>query len=289
MPVTARTFLVGAAAISGLPPLNGLVSEFLIFLGFFQGGVSLPGTLGLAALTGAAVLALIGGLALACFAKAVGVVFLGEPRSPAAFEAREAPAAMRLPMIALAFACLAVGVAPPLFVGLLKGAVVALGGGAPGMAPEAVEVAAWRGPLGALGLVSLGTGVLILILLSLRRVLLAGRPVAASPTWDCGYASPTPRMQYTASSFAEPLTTMFRPLLGLRAHLAPPEGYFPSSGFFESHAVDSADRGIWNPVFRAAGMVLGRLRFLQQGRVQAYLVYIFATLLALLAWALLAC
>ena len=287
MPVTAPAFLIGAAAISGLPPLNGLVSEWLIFAGFFRGGIYLPGTLGLASLLGAAVLALVGALALACFAKAVGVVFLGEPRSEAAARAGEAAASMRVPMQFLAFLCLAVGVVPPIFVRLLEGAVSALLPPTAGLGEAFRDLTAWTGPLGALGLVSAGACVLALAVLGLRWALLAQRPVGSSPTWDCGYAAPTARMQYTASSFAEPLTTLFRSLLGTRVRVVPPAGYFPAAGSYESHPEDSADRALWAPLFRVCGDALNRLRFLQQGQVQSYLVYILATLVALLVWALL--
>ena len=120
MPWTAATFLVGSVAISGLPPLNGFVSEFLIYLGAFNGvtqraGVAVPL---LAVIAG---LALIGGLAAACFTKTFGIVFLGEPRSEQAARAHEAGAAMRWPMVLLAAACVAIGLCAPLMVRPLAG------------------------------------------------------------------------------------------------------------------------------------------------------------------------
>jgi NADH:ubiquinone oxidoreductase subunit 5 (subunit L)/multisubunit Na+/H+ antiporter MnhA subunit len=283
MPTTAASFLVGAAAISGLPPLNGLASEFLVYLGFFRTGTGVTGLTALAALTAAASLALIGGLALACFAKAVGVVFLGEPRSDAARNATEVGGAMRFPMGLLAAVCFAVGAVPWLFVRLLAPAVAEL---APSTGAEVQALATWTGPLALVGYVSLGLLALILAILWLRRLLLAGRTVAESPTWDCGYHAPSARMQYTASSFAEPLTTLFRPLLGTRVHGLLPRGYFPVGGDYGTYALDVADTRVWLPLFRASGDLFGRLRFLQRGRVQAYLIYIFVTLVALLVWAL---
>ena len=107
------TFLTGAVAISGLPPLNGFISELLIYLGAFQGVISVGGGSTVAALGVIAGLALIGGLAAACFTKAFGIVFLGEPRSEHAAHAHEAGLAMRLPMILLAGSCVLIGVWAP--------------------------------------------------------------------------------------------------------------------------------------------------------------------------------
>ena len=123
MPWTGAAFLVGAAAISGLPPLNGFVSEFLIYLGAFHGGAALSGANAVAAIFVVLALALIGGLALACFAKAFGIIFLGEPRSEHALHAHEAGPAMRLPMLLLAAVCLAIGLCAPQVVRAMAPAV----------------------------------------------------------------------------------------------------------------------------------------------------------------------
>ena len=109
MPWTAVTFLVGAVAISGLPPLNGFVSEFLIYIGAFKGASSIRGGSAVALLAVIAGLALIGGLATACFTKAFGMVFLGEPRSEHPVHARESDRSMLAPMVVLAAGCFAVG------------------------------------------------------------------------------------------------------------------------------------------------------------------------------------
>ena len=134
MPVTGATFLAGSAAIAGLPPLNGFVSELLIYAGAFTGAVELASPDGLWTLSVVPALALIGGLAAACFVKAFGVVFLGEPRTPAAGRAHEASASMQGAMVAGATLCAVIGVAPLLAMRLVEGpgAFVAGGGGLPG-------------------------------------------------------------------------------------------------------------------------------------------------------------
>ncbi len=286
MPVTGATFLLGAAAISGLPPLNGFVSEFLIYLGAMTGlaGDSAPAwpLLGIAVVGG---LALIGGLAAACFTKAFGIVFLGEPRSDNAARAHEAGAAMRWPMMILAALCVVIGLAAPLCPLVLRPAVLVL---VPVNLRDAVTgcAADAAGPL---------TGVLfgsclllgfVVAAMHVRRKLLLGRRVEQTGTWDCGYAASTPRMQYTASSFARPLTLLFRLLLQPQDEIDEPRGLFPEHAHLHTRTPDVFRRRLYDPIFGAVAWAAFRLRWLQQGRIQVYVLYIALTILALLIWKL---
>ncbi|MBI4917893.1 MAG: hypothetical protein HY825_18795 [Acidobacteria bacterium] len=282
MPWTGGTFLVGAAAISGLPPLNGFVSEFLVYFGAFSAAVAPRGAV-VVALVVIAALALIGGLAVACFAKAFGVVVLGEPRSTRARDAHEVGRAMRGPMALLALACVAVALAAPLALRLVAPAVaqVATALGVP--AAEAPLVGA-TAAVTAVVWVFLAVIAGVALLALARRLLLRGRAVTRAGTWDCGYAAPTPRMQYTASSFAQPLVDLFSPLLRTERHETVPEGPFPAPGSFASHTADLAARAVYLPLFAGAAKALGSLRWLQHGRVQLYVLYIALTLLVLLVW-----
>ena len=283
MPWTATTFLVGAVAISGLPPLNGFVSEFLIYLGALN-GVTLHAGVAVPLLVTIAALALIGGLAAACFTKAFGVVFLGQPRAEHAAQAQESGAAMRWPMVLLAAACVLIGLCAPLALRPLPGVIHLLSG----LPSQAIteQLAGAAHPLRFLIAASAALLVLIAALAWLRRRLLAGRTVDQSVTWDCGYAQPTPRMQYTASSFAQPLMTLFAPLLRTRRKLAAPEGYFPHAASLTTATPDVARTALYEPVFSGVGWVLARLRWLQHGRIQLYVLYIALTLLVLLLWKL---
>lgn len=285
MPVTACCFLVGAAAISGLPPLNGFVSEWLVYLGLLDAGG--PGGGGWAAAALAA-LALTGGLALACFAKAGGAVFLGEPRTPAAARAHEAGLPERSAMAILAGCCLAIGLGLPLLAPLLDAAIAAA---APGAAIPALAGHVGAAPLVAVTVALIAAGGLLWWRLS-RRVAGARR----GTTWDCGYAEPDARMQYTAASFAEPLTSTVRPLLQSARHaptLRPAEGppatlaaLFPANARFADHPRDPVLDRVVAPVASGLAWVAGRLRIAHRGHVHVYLLYVAVTLVALLAWSL---
>ncbi len=284
MPWTGATFVVGAAAISGLPPLNGFISEFLIYLGAFKGIQLDGGSIVLVFVMAGAGLALIGGLAAACFAKAFGAVFLGEPRSLHAAHAHECPWLMRFAMLTQASLCILIALLAPKLISALA-PVIVLVGAIP--VSESTHTLGMVGPamtkivLGAFLLLGLTAG-----LLMLRRRLLAGRQVGEAGTWDCGYAKPSARMQYTASSFAQPLVDLFGLLLRTRRTEIPPQGPFPARGSLSTETPDAFVAGLYRPVFRAAAWFVLQLRWIQHGRLQLYVLYIAVTLLILLFWKL---
>lgn len=284
MPATGLSFLTGSVAISGLPPLNGFVSEFMIYAGAFAAVLTGPAELAIPAIALIGALALIGGLAGACFTKVFGIAFLGEARSEKTAGAHECGWAIRAPQFALAAGCfiipwIAPWLAPAIF--RIAGCVA---GASLGAWPDRIA------PLeSALYWVSAFSAVLLsllLLLALLRRRLLRGRRVEDALTWDCGFASPTNRMQYTASSFAQPITAMFRLVLGLRTHDRPPSGLFPAKASFESHARDTANEYLFRPTFQFVDRTMARLRWVQEGHVQVYVLYVAVTLLILLLAAL---
>jgi NADH:ubiquinone oxidoreductase subunit 5 (subunit L)/multisubunit Na+/H+ antiporter MnhA subunit len=308
MPWTGAAFLVGAAAICGLPPLNGFVSEFLIYLGAFHGSAALSGANAVASLFAILALALIGGLALACFAKAFGIIFLGEPRGELGRhgkngnyengrQAHEAGLAMRLPMLLLAAACLAIGLFAPRVVLAMTPAVGCIVRTPPVETARLLSATAL--PLS--GIVLCAAGFLFLAtLLGWIRLRLAGRDAPAlrssaasaggeeparTGTWDCGYARPTARMQYTASSFAQPLTDLFRVFLGTRRKFTPPQGALPTQpSAFHSETPDVFTERCFRPAFDGIARLMAHPRRLQHGRVQLYVLYVALTLVALLIW-----
>ena len=280
MPWTAALFLTGSLAICGLPPLNGFVSEFLIYVGAFEG----IGLHGISVWSAATIvgLAMIGGLALACFTKAFGIVFLGEPRSDQARHGHEIGWAMLAPMAVLALGCLTVGFLAPQAVAMMRPVIVSLTGlGAGEVAGGlflAIEPLRWVVPASGIFVVLLG------LLVWLRHRLLAGREVTRSGTWDCGYARPTGRMQYTASSFAQPLTSMLGSFLRTRRRFEAPDGFFPEHASLHTETDDPFRQNLFRPAFCGVEWLLLRLHYLQQGRVQVYILYVAVTLLVLLVW-----
>jgi hydrogenase-4 component B len=280
MPWTAGLFLVGAVAICGLPPLNGFVSEFFLYLGFFSTVLETakPAYGGIA--FAAPTLALIGALAVACFVKAFTTVFLGTARSTHSEHARESTFAMLGPMVVLAACCLAIGLAPQGLAKILDLSVTAWAPEISERLPRLAEVA----PLSSLGAVAVSLVLAILVAgmaLGSRLRVTAG---TATTTWGGAYVQPSSRMQYTSSSFAQMLVALFAKALLPITSLPRINGLFPSSSRFRSEVPDAVlDRGIL-PGFRLMAWLMSRLRVLQHGSIQLYLLYVFAALLWLLFW-----
>ncbi len=282
MPWTGACFLIGSAAIVGLPPLNGFISEFLlIYVGY--SGLLLPTAAAAAGLTTLVAMGLIGGLAAACFAKAFGVVFLGAPRSGEAEQAHEVPAPMLAAMAVLALLCIVIGFAGPVVVPALA-VIAADASGLP--VDQVVEALAPMSAAFAIATaVFLGMVILTGGLWVWRGWRLARCGVRRTPVWGCGFQHPTARMQYTASSFAQPLVSQFRLLIANREMLVAPSGYFPTGASFASDSGDPFLRLLFVPTFRWFGRLLARLNVIQHGHIHIYVLYIAATLVALLAWA----
>jgi hydrogenase-4 component B len=291
MPWTAACFLVGSAAIAALPPLNGFVSEWLTFLALFQNmrlevvGQNLVFTLGIASL------ALTGGLAMACFVKAFGITFLALPRSHAAAHAHEASRPMRAAMLTLATACVVLGVGPTLIVpafGSIASAVL-------GTAPEAIA-GDWLTVRVSGQFASVSTAAIAVALaasfcvpLVALRLVGASRRTRAYETWGCGRIVQTPRMEYTATAFANPFKRVFdffyRPTKRLDIEFHPESRFFierieyenPTRSIFEDWLYRPA-LGLLHAGARAAGA-------LQSGSANQYLAYILAALLLMLVLA----
>jgi hydrogenase-4 component B len=285
MATTGAVFLIGSAAIAGLVPLNGFVSEFLIYVGAF-GAIAGQGTaksVVLPALTAILALAMIGGLAVACFTRAAGVVFLGSPRSDIVANAHEAPLSMRLPMIVLALLCLAIGLGGPIVVLAVIPAVAVV-------LPEYNDLAQLCAQPGQLlWYVSLSAGALLVMIVSialLRKGLLAGRNATRGETWGCGYAASSPRVQYTASSFAQPILGLFKATIRPAVQAQLPKGLFPATASLQTRVDDMFAGWLFRPIFVLIARVSVRLHWLQAGANQLYVLYVALAILVLLVWKL---
>lgn len=272
MPWTAGLFALGAAAISGLPPLNGFVSEWLVYLGLFD-AVNSGGNPALAGIFATVLLAVTGALALACFIKACGVVFLGAPRTEAAEHAHECGLLMRVPMVVLAIACVAIGLMPVLFWPAVARAASTWNPawsslGAPASLPM-------------LGTFHLAFALVLVVAASLLWKLTRQAGLRRALTWDCGYAVPTARMQYTAGSFAGIITEWFAWILRPQRHEHQPVGSFPVHANFEEHTPETVLEYVVEPAGEVVMRIANAARRLQHGRVQAYLLYLVAGLVVL--------
>lgn len=278
MPATGALFLCGAASAAAIPGLAGFASEFLVYRGLLEGlSRQRPG--GQAASAAAlAALALTSGLAAAGLTRAFGIAFGGTPRSEQAAHAREQGSALLWPMAALAVVCLGLGLVPRAAFALASPAVAQFGVDAGVL--EAPIAQATR--VGQLGLLFLS---LCLILTALRNRMLRARPVAQSVTWGCGYAAPTPRMQYSAASFASPALNVFAGAVDIEARGDLPEVPFPAALARQSSADDRLELALYERAPTWIARQLANLRALHRPRLQQYLLYMFVALVLLLSWA----
>jgi formate hydrogenlyase subunit 3/multisubunit Na+/H+ antiporter MnhD subunit len=279
MPRTGACALLGSAAIAGLPPLGGFVGEFLLFLAALQ--ATLTPALAVPGVTVLVGVALVAGLAAAAFTKVAGIGFLGHARSPAAAAARESDAGLLRPMQALAVACLVAGFA-------WTWPFTAIFGGAPGGAarplPAGAEVGAILAPTWTIPMAGGILVALIGLLAWTRWTLLRGRPVRRSVTWDCGYAHPDARMQYTGSSYVLPLAELFQPLVRTRSEFTAPAGLFPIAARLQTTTPALFRTLLYEPAFDRLRTTLQRLKWLQHGRLQLYVLYIVVVFVLLLVW-----
>ncbi len=291
MPWTAALFLVGCVSISALPPFNGFVSEWLTFQAFLL-SPSLPSPLlKLLIPMGAALLALTGALAAACFVKAFGVTFLGHWRGHHRPNAHEADWFMRTGMIMAAFACLLLGIFPTVLIGWLDtipeqllGTKIATTAGVFGwmwLTPVAYERASYSGPI-------VFCGILVVVLAA--YLILHVRPGAIQrvPIWDCGFEKINNRMQYNATSFSMPIRRIFGFLFHVKeqVRMSPQAAHkaFPRKLYYSLRVRDRFWGWLYKPVIELSFWVSRKVGRLQQGRIQAYLIYSFLTIIVLLVF-----
>lgn len=276
MPLTGTAFLAGSLAISAVPPFNGFASEFTIYRGLWSAaGATGTGGHFLLAMAG---LALIGGLAVVCFVKVVGTVFLGNPRGAQAAAARDPSPAMQFPMGALALLCLGLGIAPSLVLDRLMNIAPALAAGGAG---AAVSRAAGGNPAVVAAALLSSVGGLAL----LRAFLLRRNGLRAGGTWACGFPYVTPRMQYTASSFADPILHVFEGVLRPRTvRTERSSGRFLLEVEYETRFRDFLENGLYLPVYRLFVQAAFQARRLHPGYIHVYLGYILGAVVLLLVF-----
>jgi hydrogenase-4 component B len=286
MPWTGLCFLIGAMAISGLPPLNGFASEWLTFQAFLFGfrGSAEP-LVHLLFPIGGALLALTTALAAACFVKAFGITFLALPRSAAAARAHESPTVMIVPQVMLAALCLGLGLFPGAVLATLEPVVQAL----PGFAPRpfaAGHALAMTSGLDAFDRVLPGVFGVALLVAGGIGLLMAGRRrarVRRVPTWGCG-GELTGSTEYTATAFSKPLmlifSSLYRPSRQVEA-LTEVSPYFTREVRYRSEIEPTFERRMYEPLVRAVLRLATGMRVLQAGSLQSYIAYVIAMVVTL--------
>ncbi len=284
MPWTALFFLVGAAAISGLPLLNGFVSEWLLFQAFLFGFLLSPEALVrfLFPVAGA-LLALTSALAAACFVKAFGMTFLALPRGEGAEKAHESPSLMLVPQAFLALMCFVLGLAPGWVLEVLRGVAGSLPGvrPAPEMVRSWVAIAPGPGHFDHLAPPLVAGAVLVGLALAGAMSLAAGYAVRRVPTWGCG-GELTARTEYTATAFSKPLMMIFSAIYRpTRAVETVGEAHFPREVKYRSEIEPTFERFLYGPLTRGVMGVAERMKVIQAGSLHAYLAYVIALVLSL--------
>jgi hydrogenase-4 component B len=292
MPGTALFFLVGAVAISALPPLNGFVSEWLTFQALLLGFRIPDLTVKIAVPLTVAILALTGALAAACFVKAFGITFLGMSRSAPAEHARESSPTMLVAMGMLALMCVVLGVAPGFVISVLDplvSATLGAGGAAQVVSNGGVLFVHESAPASVAPSVLAGLLVVLALLPIAGGFLFSGRlRKRAAMTWACGLDNIEPQMQYTATGFSKPIRMIFSNIFRATHEIEISEDsspYFHPRVTYELKTESVFLKYAYEPVHGFVLRVARAFRRIQTGHLQTYLAYIFITLVILLLFA----
>jgi formate hydrogenlyase subunit 3/multisubunit Na+/H+ antiporter MnhD subunit len=271
MPQTAILFLIAAVAISGIPPFNGFISEFLIYSGLYQWLQTATLSSLLFILFLILGLVMIGGLAMLCFTKAFGIVFLGQARKELHREVKDGPFLQLLPLYFIAFFILFIGLFPQLFLNLLR-APVDLYTGMQGVNFGRFE-GTGSGSMTTISMAVWGLIALSLVIFFIRNRVMRRHPVSAGTTWGCGYVAPTPKLQYTAGSFVRTYVKLNKPTLLFSKEEQEVTGVFPGKSHYETHTYDKLEKWLIDRPLKAVNLFLKRFLFLQNGSLQSYILY----------------
>jgi hydrogenase-4 component B len=270
-------FCLGAVAICALPPLNGFAGELLLYIGLFrtlglEGGAAVPG-----AAVAAVALAMIGALAVATFVKLFGAVFLGSPRSPAGDHAHDPSRSMVFSMAVVSLACLVFGILPMVVMPMIERAAALWA--TPLYPTERITSLV---PLRWVSISALSLAALAVLVALILKILSRSKKMHVRGTWDCGYAAPSSRMEYTGSSFGRPVVELFKYVIFPKTPRVSIRGAFPEKARYDSAVPDTIYERLVLPLVGIAAKIAPRFRFLQQGQTHLYVLYIFIILIVLL-------
>ena len=269
MPKSAYLFLIASLAICGLPPFNGFVSEFLIYSGLIKGLMTTHYLSSLNILLALIGLVLIGGLALLCFTKAFGVVFLGHSRNEAQVCHPDENAGRVIPMYAIAFFIILIGILPMLFMPVIMKQVSMFGF----IADQSDVINRITGIITTTGWCSVAFAVLALIIYYISQKRISGKYSVTAPTWGCGYTGDSSRMQYTASSYVRSYRKIAGSILKVNKQKSEASGLYPEKIVHITHPEDRIESSLIDKPLFLLRWLLNRFAFLQNGNIQAYILY----------------
>lgn len=269
MPFTAIAFLIGSIAISGLPPLNGFISEFMIYLGFFK---SLQGNnlmFSIVLLGGIVVLVIIGGLAVYCFTKVFGIIFLGNSRSEFTKNAIEVSGIMLIPKYIIIALIFLIGFFPFIILKPLSSIVAIYVG-------DTSVIAGISGTMKGISLTMLALIFVIAVLLIIKSILQKKRVELIESTWGCGYTGANPALhQYTATSYASYIAEKAKFISGLKTEYKPlsKDEIFPNPAKFKSKNSDIFENIFVLKPTKYILNIFEKVAVFQTGNIQHYLLY----------------
>ncbi len=273
MPQTGLFFLLGGIAISGLPPFNGFISEFLLYLGMFMGIKSMGAEYISLMVFSIAGLALTGGISIVTFTKVFGTIFLGTPRTQQHQQPKEVSWAMRLPQYFILCVMLSIGIFPRIYL-VLIGSIITAFMPVAGFDNMKIPLSLLNS-LSAAGRSGLLFILLTILLLFIRRRLSLKKAVKYHSTWGCGYTLQTPKMQYTGKSFSKSLGKLFNFILLEKKKYKeiPSIEVFPKKRKYSSHYKDLFEIRILNVITDRLLFSFNYFKFIQNGNIQLYILY----------------
>jgi NADH:ubiquinone oxidoreductase subunit 5 (subunit L)/multisubunit Na+/H+ antiporter MnhA subunit len=271
MPKTAVTFLIGAIAIGGLPPFNGFISEFIIYIGLIEGIHSNNISQIILFVLSLAGMSVIGGLSVHTFTKAFGTIFLGQQRTELKHKPHEVSALLLVPQYFIIAIMLSVAFIPQFYIGIVGNALEAMNL----LNTDTIINATYAGTLSTISLYSLLLVGIAAIIWLIRSNVLNHRVQRMDATWGCGYSAPTSRLQYTGKSFSKPLGKIFNYFLIESKHFEElkPNEIFPAKRDYYSHYHDFFERKLIDPIVSRLNFSANYFSFIQNGRVQSYVLY----------------
>jgi hydrogenase-4 component B len=273
MPKTAVLFLTGAIAIGGIPPLNGFISEFLIYCGILHGinsaGISQI-TLMILSFSG---MSLIGGISILTFTKTFGTIFLGTPRQKLKHEPEEVSQLMLVPQYLIVVVMIFVAFFPVFFINLMERILNV--NTFPGFNFDIIGLNVYLGVMKSISIASVILLTVISFVFLIRWILTRKVEEKYSSTWGCAYLAPNDRMQYTGKSFSKSFGKLLNFMLiekkGYKEIIR--EETFPEIRKYRSHYLDFIEERIINPVILVIIRFINLFQFIQNGKIQAYVIY----------------